>query len=78
MSIIDAVTKKDKILRKATGKVNNKKVTIEVMWKYGPVGWYVTAESKSHYEPHYFETKFFANRYFNYLVKTYNLKEEQQ
>lgn len=80
MSIVDGITKNDKVYRRAKGMVNNRKVVVELSWKYEPPGWWVDATSNTKYNPSYHGftriAKFFANRYFNYLVKTHNLIEE--
>ena len=82
MSIVDSLVKREKTFRKAVGIVDSKKITITLNWEYRNPGWWVNAiaddnEDSSYHGITWFG-KFFANRYFNYLMKTYDLKEENR
>lgn len=63
-----------KVVRKATGKVYGNEVTLilEEDTRYS-LHWWVRVQG--HFGPACFATRFFANRYFNELVKKYKLKE---
>jgi len=75
MSMDQALKNRD-TLRKANGVVDGQKVSVAFDLDYGrsPPYW-IRIEAKA-YSPKCFFTKFFANKYFNNLLKEYNLIEK--
>ncbi len=72
MTMAEALGKYPKTIRKAFGIVEGQNVVVEL--NDHQTDYFIEIEANSD-GLYYFRTKFFANRFFDKLIKKYNLKE---
>ena len=77
VDVIEELVIGEKTVRKAVGTVNNKKIMLELEYdaRYPSKWWVIASENPANLRLDTFMTRFFANRYFNKLVKKYGLVE---
>lgn len=70
---------KNIILKESIGTVNNRSFSLRLVFKekYLHSHWVDVYEMNTNLEMECFSTRFFANRYYNKLVRKYNLIEEK-